>query len=147
MIGTGLKKCKPPNLSLRLTGSAIFSIDNDDVFDVNSAFLQNIKTSQRPYDTSGLAVVLGRVIVFDCYFGAIASRSLNSLCLASIFSTIASITRSAAFEPSANDVVVFKRCITSPIYFSPAFLTSIKAHLCENEWPKFINIEFKGHNN
>jgi hypothetical protein len=46
MSGTGLKKCKPPNLSLRFTGSAIFSIDRDDVFEVKSALLQIEKKTE-----------------------------------------------------------------------------------------------------
>jgi hypothetical protein len=39
ITGTGLKKCNPPNLSLRTTGLAISSIDSDDVLLVKIALL------------------------------------------------------------------------------------------------------------
>ena len=55
------------------------------------------------------------------YFGAILSNCENRPCLASIFSTIASITKSVCFAPSSNEVVDDIRPKTSEINLSPAF--------------------------
>lgn len=49
MTGTGLKKCNPTNLSLRLVTEAISWMDNDDVLEANIVFSDafcTIKTSK-----------------------------------------------------------------------------------------------------
>ena len=54
------------------------------------------------------------------YLGALLSNSVNNLCLASIFSTIASITRSESKTASPGLTVVLIRDIVSVRNFSPA---------------------------
>lgn len=90
MTGTGLKKCKPPNLSLRTTDSAISPIGNDDVLLANKAWA-----------------------------GAAWSKLLNNSCLTFKFSTIASIIKSDFSADCVADDEVEILANTSFIYFSP----------------------------
>ena len=54
------------------------------------------------------------------YLGALLSNSVNSLCLISIFSMIASTTRSEFETDSPASTVVFIRDMVSAINFCPA---------------------------
>ena len=76
IIGTGLKKWRPPNLSLRLVASAISAIGREEVL------LANIVSAR-----------------------AVLSSWENSCCFTAIFSTIASTTRSQLAPADSWSVV------------------------------------------
>lgn len=100
ITGTGLKKCNPPNLSFLLVTEAISPIDNELVFEAKS--------------------VLG---------GAISSKFLKSLCFISMFSTIASTTKSQSWTASLMLVVPLIRFCDSVTNFWAAWESSLWSFL------------------
>ena len=128
ITGTGLKKCKPPNLSLRTTGLAISSIERDDVLLANMAPLI-IKMIKKQ-----------RLFMIKTYFGAILSNCEKSECFASIFSTIASITKSVLAAPSSKETVDFIRLNTSSKCFSPAFKKEFKQFLLKIQFKLLLDL-------
>lgn len=96
ITGTGLKKCKPPNLSLLLVTEAI------------SPMLKEL--------------VLEAKIVLA---GAASSNALKSLCFTAMFSTIASTTRSASETEADGSVEPLMRDWVSLINFWAAVGSSL----------------------